>query len=296
MLPTNTANPQTAGASQIATWEFKRGWEQFRFQMELDPGDPTEKAILDFYNARVFYEPEVAGLMTSVLKAGDVVIDVGANCGFFTVLAATLTGPRGHVMAFEPAATCVTRMRGNLDRNRLTNVNIIDRVAAAQSGETKFYLNSDNSGGNALWDPGEWPGNAKSCANPMPVSVAATTIDAEYQQHTLPIPKLIKIDTEGAEQRVLEGAVNFLANCKVPFIVVELHEFALVKLGCTQQSLRGLMEGMGYSTFALYYSNSLPKFIPPGVQIRSSVIINILFSTPKNVAEFWPIATIDPQT
>ena len=236
MLPTNTANPQTAGASQIATWEFKRGWEQFRFQMELDPGDPTEKAILDFYNARVFYEPEVAGLMTSVLKAGDVVIDVGANCGFFTVLAATLTGPRGHVMAFEPAATCVTRMRGNLDRNRLTNVNIIDRVAAAQSGETKFYLNSDNSGGNALWDPGEWPGNAKSCANPMPVSVAATTIDAEYQQHTLPIPKLIKIDTEGAEQRVLEGAVNLLANCKVPFIVVELHEFALAKLGCTQQS------------------------------------------------------------
>jgi FkbM family methyltransferase len=264
--------------------------------MELDPGDPTEKAILDFYNARVFYEPEVAGLMTSVLKAGDVVIDVGANCGFFTVLAATLTGPRGHVMAFEPAATCVTRMRGNLDRNRLTNVNIIDRVAAAQSGETKFYLNSDNSGGNALWDPGEWPGNAKSRANPMPVSVAATTIDAEYQQHTLPIPKLIKIDTEGAEQRVLEGAVNLLANCKVPFIVVELHEFALVKLGCTQQSLRGLMEGLGYSTFALYYSNSLPKFIPPGVQIRSSVIINILFSTPKNVAEFWPIATIDPQT
>jgi FkbM family methyltransferase len=295
MLPTNMPNPQTAAASQIANWQFQRGVEQFKFQMELDPGDLTEKTILDFYNSRVFYEPEVAGLMVNILKSGDVVIDVGANCGFFTALAGTLIGPRGHVMAFEPAAACVTRMRANLDRNGLANVSIIDRVATAQSGETRFYLNSDNSGGNALWDPGEWPGNAKSRANPMPISVTATTIDAEYKQRDLPIPKLIKVDTEGAEQRVLEGAMNLLEGRKVPFVVVELHEFALAKLGCTQQSLRGLMDRLGYSTFALYYSNSLPRFIPPGVQIRSSVILNILFSTPTKVAEYWPIAMIDPR-
>ena len=264
--------------------------------MALDPGDLTEKIILDFYNSRAFYEPEVAGLMLNVLKSGDVFVDVGANCGFFTSLAGTLVGPSGRVLAIEPAATCVTRMRGNLDRNRLTNVSIVDRVATAQSGAATLYLNSDNSGGNALWDPGEWPGNAKSRANPMPISVTATTIDAELKQHALSIPKLIKIDTEGAEQRVLEGAMDILTNCKVPFVVVELHEFALAKLGCTQRSLRDLMESLGYSTFALYYSNLLPKFIPPGVQIRSSVIINILFSTPKKVAEYWPIAMIDPRS
>ena len=81
----------------------------------------------------------------------------------------------------------------------------------------------------------------------------------------------------------------------MPFVVVELHEFALVKLGSSQQSLRGLMEAFGYSTFALYYSNALPKLIPPGVQMRSSVIINILFSTPEKVAEYWPVAMIDPR-
>jgi FkbM family methyltransferase len=263
--------------------------------MALDPGDMTEKLILDFYNSKVFYEPEVSSLMVNVLRPGDAVVDVGANCGFFTALAATLVGPRGRVLAVEPATTCVARIRANLERNKLSNVDIVDRVAAAHAGDTTLYINSDNSGGHALWDVGEWPGNAKSRAHPMPVSVAATTIDAELKLRAAPLPKLIKIDTEGAEQRVLEGAKGILAERKVPFVVVELHEFALVKLGSSQQSLRGLMEAFGYSTFALYYSNALPKLIPPGVQMRSSVIINILFSTPEKVAEYWPVAMIDPR-
>jgi len=53
----------------------------------------------------------------------------------------------------------------------------------------------------------------------MTISVNATTLDAEWKARGLPLPKLIKVDTEGAEQFVLEGARDLLAGCKVPFVV-----------------------------------------------------------------------------
>jgi hypothetical protein len=90
--------------------------------------------------------------------------------------------------------------------------------------------------------------------------------------------------------------MGHLANRRTPFIVAELNEFALAKLGNSEQSLRGLMEGVGYSTFGLYYSNSIPKFIPPGSQIRAPFVINLLFSTPKKIAEYWPVAMVDPRS
>ena len=95
---------------------------------------------------------------------------------------------------------------------------------------------------------------------------------------------------------MLQGAMGHLANRRIPLIVAELHEFGLAKLGNSQQSLRGLMEGLGYSTFGLYYSNSIPKFIPPGSQVRSPFIVNLLFSTPEKIAEYWPVAMLDPRS
>ena len=71
----------------------------------------------------------------------------------------------------------------------------------------------------------------------------ATTLDDELRQCGLAAARPIKIDTEGAEQQVLQGATGHLADRKIPFIVAELHEFGLAKLGNSQQSLRGLMEG-----------------------------------------------------
>ncbi len=293
---TDTTVPQASIDPHPATWQIQRAGDKFEFQMSLDRGDLTERAILDSHNSGILYEQDVATLMINVLRPDDVALDVGANVGFFTTLAATLVGRNGHVLAFEPAATCADRLRRNVDLNQLTNVTVIEQIAMAYACETDFYLNSDNSGGNALWDPGEFPGNEKSRANPIRISAPATTVDEQWTKLGLPIPKLIKIDTEGAEQRVLEGAIKLIADCKVPFIVAELHEFGLQKMGCTQQSLRRFIEGFGYSTFGLYYSNSLPKLIPPASQIRSPFIVNLLFSTVDNIAEYWPFASIDPRS
>jgi FkbM family methyltransferase len=233
--------------------------------------------------------------MIRVLQPGDVVFDVGANCGYFSILAASLVGPRGHVVAMEPAPSCLARLKGNVERNGLINISVVEKVVTDRVGDTSFHLNRDNSGGNALWDPGEWPGNTMSRANPESISINATTLDTQWKEHGLAVPKLIKIDTEGAEERVLRGAKELVSGCNVPFIVAELNGFGLRKLGSTPQSLRALMESFGYSTFSLYFSGAMPKFVPSQSEIRCPFIINVLFSKPEAIAEYWPIAEVDPR-
>ena len=116
----------------------------------------------------------------------------------------------------------------------------------------------------------------------------ATTVDDEFERLRLPTPKLIKIDTEGAEELVLRGCSRLLSDRKVCFVIAELHEFGLAKMGGSQKTLRDLMEGLGYSTFGLYYDGSMPKLIPPNTKITMPCIINLLFSTQEAVARHWP--------
>ena len=270
-----------------------RGPTQLEMKLELDESRLNEKPIMDFLRSGTLYEPDVANLLLKVLSEGDVVVDVGANIGFFTVLASILVGPTGHVVAFEPSAENVERLRANLAYNDCKNVMVIEKAVTNRVGEVEFFINSGNSGGNALWDIGQWPGYVQENGTPVHVPVPATTLDAEWEQLRLPSPKVIKVDAEGADQRVLEGASDLLARQKPRFIISELHQFGLAKMGCSQESLRGFIESLGYSTFGLTNAGALPRFFPAATLIHHPFIINLLFSTPAWVGEYWPTAVFD---
>jgi FkbM family methyltransferase len=272
---------------------FTRDRAQLQMKLELDESRLNEKPILDFVRAGTLYEPDVANLLIKVLGEGDVAVDVGANIGFFTVLASILVGPTGRVVAFEPSAENVERLRANLAHNDCKNVTIIEKAATNQVGEVEFFINSGNSGGHALWDIGQWPGYTEENGTPARVAVPATTLDAEWAQLRLPTPKVIKIDVEGADQRVLEGASDLLVRQKPRFVIAELHPFGLVKMGCSQKSLRGFIERLGYSTFGLTNSGALPRLFPAATLIEHPFIINLLFSTPAWIGEYWPTAVFD---
>jgi FkbM family methyltransferase len=272
---------------------ISHGAGKLAMALELDEGRVNEKAILDFLRGGNPYEPHIANLFVRVLAAGDVAVDVGANIGFFTVLASILVGPTGRVVAFEPGAENLARLRANLAFNNCNNVTIIEKAVTNRVGEVEFFINSGNAGGNALWDIGQWPGYLEKCGVPVRVAVPATTLDAEWEQLRLPAPKVIKIDTEGADQRVLEGASGLLARHKPRFVIAELHPFGLAKMGCSQESLRGFTEGLGYSTFGLTCAGALPRLIPAATHIQHPNAIDLLFSKPEWVGEYWPTVMID---
>ena len=281
----------------VVTYHFSRGeaTEPLQMNLDLDAGRPNEKAVLDWLQGGSLFEPDVSNLCLKVLGDGDVVVDVGANIGFFTVLTSILVGPTGRVVAFEPGAENLRRLRANLAHNDCRNVTIIEKAVTNQMGQIEFFINSDDSGGNALWDPSRYPGNSKSLAAPTRVVVPATTLDAEWEELRLPAPKLIKIDTEGAEQRVLEGARGLIARQQPRFITAELHSFGLAMMECTEESLRGVIEGLGYSTFGMSYAGTLPRLVPAATRIGSHVLINLLFSKPEYIGEYWTTTIINPR-
>lgn len=74
------------------------------------------------------------------LAPGDVVIDVGGRRGFFSVLAGARVGPRGRILALEPAQENLALLRENLRRNRLRNVTVVPAAAAARAGRAPLHL------------------------------------------------------------------------------------------------------------------------------------------------------------
>jgi hypothetical protein len=66
-------------------------------------------------------------------------------------------------------------------------------------------------------------------------------------------------------------------------------------MGASQESLRGLMESLGYSTFLLSRLGALPKLVPSATAIQSEFIVNLLFSTPEILSSFWPVEIADPR-
>jgi FkbM family methyltransferase len=270
------------------------GWRPCSMRLDLDAGLPNENTILRYLAAGRFYEPDVAQVFLKVLREGDTVIDIGANAGFFTALAAALVGPTGRVVSFEPDQANCARLQRNIEVNSFGHVTLIERPASDRAGPVDFFINSDDSGGSALWNPAEFPGNVRSRGAPRIVNLEGTTIDAEVARLGLSRVKLLKIDTEGADHKVLCGARQLLSNPGVPFVVSELHEFGLHQMGSSQRSFLAHMTEAGYDSFMLYYNGSLPRLVPSGTTIQTKVICNILFSSRQELAACWPNYLHDP--
>ena len=278
------------------TFRFQQGASTLNLKLQLDSERPNHKTMETWLSQGVFYEPDVSQFIIKTLSPGDTVIDIGANLGYFTMLAALLVGEQGTVIAFEPDEANITDIKTNAILNGVTaRLRIIDKPAKEIAEETSFFINSDNSGGNALWDPAQFPGNIKSQADGKKISMRSTTVDAEVKRLGIAKIKLIKIDTEGAEELVLRGALQTIIDCEPTFVICELHNFGLERLGCSQQSLRTLMKKMGYDCFVLGFKAGLPHFVPEGSVIATPFIANVVFTRPEHLAPYWPTTQIDPR-
>lgn len=152
------------------------------------------------------YEPGVQQALQEHAGPGDIVFDVGAHVGFFSLLASTVVGDRGKVVAFEPDPYMSERLLENVDRNRRTNIVWRNAAAGAKSEKNAFQ-------------PGEGAGTGHlSGSGPMMVDVVSLD---EVARDTGP-PALIKIDVEGAELDVIAGGSRLLREHR-PVLIIEAH-------------------------------------------------------------------------
>ncbi len=181
-------------------------------------------------------DPEEQALVARYSRPGSVVYDVGANAGFYAVIAALKVGPKGHVYAFEPTPTLVERIRQNAQANGFGHLEVIEAAVTDAEGRASFGISGPLSVTNSL----------QSAEGGQAIEVEAVRLDTFAATH--PGPDLLLLDIEGAELSALRGALETIRRCR-PVIMVEVHwlgssfpEFVqteLVPLGYTATTYEG---------------------------------------------------------
>ena len=170
------------------------------------------KAAFEFaYLAyKTLLEAGEADLLHVHVAKGGTVIDVGANIGFFTLKFARWVGADGHVFAIEPEQDNFDRLSHRVNRRGVSSRVLMIRAAAAEkSGELKLAVNPTNPADHRLSDDG--------------IAVRAITIDDLCASAGWPAVCLIKIDVQGAEDRVVAGALETLKRFS-PALYIEIEE------------------------------------------------------------------------
>jgi FkbM family methyltransferase len=195
-------------------------WHSHRFSARTVFGSRLKGDTQEILQQHVYYfgvwEPNLTRWLQSRLQAGDVFVDVGANVGYFTLLASRLVGERGSVVAIEASPTIYGRLSANLARNRASNVRALNRVAAREAGRRTVYIGpASHTGLTTIHAGAGWPAEGDADAASVPELVG----DAAWRS-----ARLIKIDVEGAEDEVIAGMAGALARTRPELeLVVELH-------------------------------------------------------------------------
>lgn len=199
-------------------------------EMRLHPDFATQNwESVEYESYRAF---------VALLRPGDIVYDVGAHIGTYTLIALKGIGPSGRVVAYEPFAFTRRYLERHLEWNAPGGrVVTRDVCCGAAPGQQAFYYA---------------PGRAEGMAGLVPVEgfseemAAVTTIDRDAAALDAP-PSVIKIDVEGAEWDVLKGAETILRDHH-PRISLSLHPQALAKRGATPEEVLAWLAERGYES------------------------------------------------
>jgi FkbM family methyltransferase len=169
-------------------------------------------------------EPAVEDRFLEVLEPGDVVYDIGANIGWYSLLAARRVGPTGRVLAFEPGIANAAVIERNAATNRFANLSVVPAAVSDEDGWATF-LDKGSLMSRLDKDDDEEQANRRAARKQDSrgkTTVPVLALDTWITQTKQPPPTLVKIDVEGAEIGVLRGMTKTLRSAK-PTLIIELH-------------------------------------------------------------------------
>jgi FkbM family methyltransferase len=162
-------------------------------------------------------EPLIQDVFAEHIPSGGVVWDIGANIGFYTLIASRHVG-RGHVVAFEPLPENQRSIRRNLALNAVTNVEVVGVALGDHEGTASLALHESPTW--AKLDTSADTAFKRDAAATSHIEVPLSTIDAQLERFTP--PDLVKMDIEGAEVAALRGASRLLTEVR-PTLICEFH-------------------------------------------------------------------------
>lgn len=212
-------------------YRFKTGvWNRVCPQIPLPTRLPhggwwlaRNDALSDAIFARIYDGPEVR-FLERFLGEATTVIDIGAHLGFYTLLMSSKVGSMGHVLAFEPSPREFRDLKMHIRINRRTNVQPEELALADRSGRmVLFVVGPPWTTRNSLRPP-----NIKGVQS---IAASVVTLDEYLFEKGMQEVDLIKLDAEGAELKILGGAVGLLSRPRRPVILCEINDPVIAECG-----------------------------------------------------------------
>jgi FkbM family methyltransferase len=166
------------------------------------------------------------------LHPGDTVVDIGANIGSFAVLAASIVGPSGRVIAFEPVSATFVRLQENVALNGFRNVEMCREGVEAQDGTIELRLGTKSALAGAYF------GGETTSVETVP----CLSIQHVFDRHGIDRIHLLKIDCEGGEYGIFRSLTPELAE-RIDQIAMEAHRIR----GESLDGLAARIEALGFS-------------------------------------------------
>lgn len=174
------------------------------------------------------------------LRQGDVVWDVGAFIGMYSMFAAKAVGADGEVFTFEPEHNTAKLVKKNSAYNNISNIRLIEAALGEEDGETVIYSSEEDQNAISSLRPGE---HLKKQGIPIQIRTGTSLID--QQQATA--PTVVKMDVEGAEYQALKGMQKTLERPECRFLFLELHPRDLPRFGASEEQVRELLQQVGFN-------------------------------------------------
>lgn len=184
------------------------------------------------------YESYQTEIFRNHLKKGMIVVDIGANIGYYSIIAAKRVGEEGKVFAYEPENENLILLEKNIEINSFNNIIAIKVALSNQFGTSKLYLTEDNKGTHSLIDNRQTNNS---------VAVGTDTLDHSLEQFGFPKIDLIKMDIEGAEILALDGFKRVIDTSPNLIMFIEFYPNAIRRLKREPIELLNNLKELGFS-------------------------------------------------
>lgn len=211
-------------------------------KMFLDPSDSLNLLIWGVH------EPLVTKLVKKYVKKDDIILDIGAHIGYYTIILAELVGEKGKVFAFEPNPTNFALLKRNVKINGYNNVILVQKAVSNKTGRIKLYISKDNYD-HRIYD---------SHDGRQSIPIETIRLDDYFTKYEGRI-NFIKMDIQGAEGLAIQGMTKLLKSKDVR-IITEFWPIGLKRSGVMPEKYIESLINIGFKLFDI---NEFDKKIEP---------------------------------
>jgi len=206
--------------------------------------------------AKGVYEPFETEFLKELLKENMTVVNIGANIGYYTLIAANRVGPNGKVYAFEPEPQNYKLLVRNIEENGYKNISPIQVAVSDKKGTLKLFLDKSNLGDHSLAEQNIVEKNGS-------VEIETNSLDNFFEEYNKDFKvDLIQMDVQGAEGLILDGAKKIIGSNNLK-IIMEFWPSGLNNVGTDGLDLLKGLESYGFKIGLIDETNKCISYLLP---------------------------------